>query len=636
MVAQAADVFVSYKAEDRHRVEPLVAALESEGLAVWWDARVTGGDAWRETIAEQLDAAACVIVVWSKRSTGPEGRFVRDEASRAQRRGTYLPITIDKVEPPLGFGETQALSLRGWKGDPADPHYRRVSECVHSLLGRKVPDRTGTAMQPSKGSPVSRRTALAAGTAGVVAAAAGGWFLLRPAGARANTIAVLPFANLSGDPSQNYFSDGMAEEVRSALASLDGLEVVARTSSEMLRNADAIAAARKLSVANVITGSVRRSPSTVRVSAQLVDGQKGVERWSQTFDRPFGDVLQIQSDIAANVARSLSITLGSSARERLSLGGTKNTRAQDLFLQATASEGDDSSGALLRRIALLDSAVRIDPDYAEAFARKATYEGVWASTWASDNAEKDEHMKAALESARRSVAIEPRLPIGYAALALIYSNSLKIRPALDAGRRAADLPGADGAALSNYAMLVARTGAQAEAVAIVDRGLTLDPLNAQAWALKAWILFGARRYRESIDAARRALGIAPANLRAGTLVAWDLIFLGNFEEAQAQLQTVPADDYRRIVAEAAIAARSKRRDDALQAVERLRREYGETAAYQEAEIHAQLGDRDMAIAALEVAWSTRDSGLAAVLVDPFIDPVRADPRVAAIAKRVFG
>ena len=97
------DVFISYKAEDRPRVEPLVDALEGEGLSVWWDARVTGGEAWREAIAEHLEAARCVIVVWSKRSTSPEGRFVRDEASRAQQRGTYLPITIDKVQPPLGF-----------------------------------------------------------------------------------------------------------------------------------------------------------------------------------------------------------------------------------------------------------------------------------------------------------------------------------------------------------------------------------------------------------------------------------------------------------------------------------------------------------------------------------------------------
>ena len=110
------DVFVSYKAEDRRRVQPLVEALEADGLTVWWDAQIGGGDEWRRSIEQQLDAAKCVLVVWSKRSTAPEGRFVRDEASRAMERGVYLPVRIDNVRMPLGFGETQALSLTGWKG----------------------------------------------------------------------------------------------------------------------------------------------------------------------------------------------------------------------------------------------------------------------------------------------------------------------------------------------------------------------------------------------------------------------------------------------------------------------------------------------------------------------------------------
>src|SRR6478672_11490433 len=153
--SRMSDVFISYKAEDRPRVEPLVEALEAEGLSVWWDARVGGGEAWRESIAEHLDSARCVIVAWSKRSTGPEGRFVRDEASRAQRRGTYLPVTIDKVQPPLGFGEVQALPLSGWKGDPGDARYRAVSSCVHGILGRKAP----TQGRPRRAPLLDRRTA---------------------------------------------------------------------------------------------------------------------------------------------------------------------------------------------------------------------------------------------------------------------------------------------------------------------------------------------------------------------------------------------------------------------------------------------------------------------------------------------
>src|SRR5688572_4196817 len=112
-----ADVFISYKAEDRRRVQPLVAALEADGLSVWWDARIGSGTGWRESIQEHLDQARCVLVIWSKRSVGRQGSFVHDEATRAQRRGIYLPVRIDRVEPPLGFGEIQARSLTGWKGD---------------------------------------------------------------------------------------------------------------------------------------------------------------------------------------------------------------------------------------------------------------------------------------------------------------------------------------------------------------------------------------------------------------------------------------------------------------------------------------------------------------------------------------
>lgn len=112
------DVFVSYKAEDRARVAPLVEALRSDGFSVWWDAQIAAGSEWRQDIQQELDRAKCVVVVWSRRSAGPEGRFVRDEANRAQRRGTYLPIRIDNVEPPLGFGELHALNLKGWNGSP--------------------------------------------------------------------------------------------------------------------------------------------------------------------------------------------------------------------------------------------------------------------------------------------------------------------------------------------------------------------------------------------------------------------------------------------------------------------------------------------------------------------------------------
>jgi TolB-like protein/Tfp pilus assembly protein PilF len=626
------DVFISYKAEDRARVEPLVDALEAEGMSVWWDARVGGGEAWRETITAQLEAARCVIVIWSKRSTSPQGRFVRDEASRAQRRGIYLPVTIDKVEPPLGFGETQALTLRGWKGDVADKRYQAVSECVHSILGRK---RSAHPVPVKIASPaIDRRTAMAAGGAAMVALA-GGWFFLKGSGAKGNTIAVLPFANLSGDPAQNYFSDGMAEEVRTALAALGGLEVVARASSEMLRNADVVTAARRLGVANVVTGSVRRSPSMIRVSAQLVDGKEGLEEWSQSFDRPIGDVLRIQSDIAANVARALSVELTSHSKLQQALGGTTNPEAQDLVLQATATNADDSSEGFLRRIALLGQAVQLDPNYADAWSIKGLNQCLWANAWARNSSEKDRVQAQALESVRRAIAIAPQMASGHSSLGLVYRNQLAMRPSLAELQRAVDLPGADALAMFNYALVLAAFSRQGQAEAVIGRALSIDPLNALIRMGQSWILYLGRRYEASVEAARGTIAIAPENMRARGLLAASLIQLGRYAEAQDELKKMPPEDYRRVVAEITIATRLGRKPDANTAVLALQSRYGDAANYQVAEIYAQVGMINESIAALELAWTKRDSGLGGMRVDPLMDPLRKDPRFSKITDRLF-
>ena len=154
-----ADVFVSYKAEDRPRVAPIVAALQQEDLSVWWDAHVGGGEAWREAIQIELDAAKCVIVVWSNRSVAVEGRFVRDEATRAERRNVYLPVRIDPVEPPLGFGEVQALDLIGWK-NREDPRWQRLIDAVRAVMTQQP----RKAIDPYRAAaPVDRRWLIAGG-----------------------------------------------------------------------------------------------------------------------------------------------------------------------------------------------------------------------------------------------------------------------------------------------------------------------------------------------------------------------------------------------------------------------------------------------------------------------------------------
>jgi tetratricopeptide (TPR) repeat protein len=174
----ATDIFVSYKAEDRARLVPLVSALEAEGFSVWWDTHIGGGAHWREDIQEHLDAAKCVIVAWSRRSVGPGGDFVRDEAARARKRGAYLPVYIDTVEPPLGFGEVQAISLKGWKGKRSDPRFQALAETVRRrLAGEDI----ANVRLPRDPRGISRRAAIAGATGALALAGGSGIFLYRKA-----------------------------------------------------------------------------------------------------------------------------------------------------------------------------------------------------------------------------------------------------------------------------------------------------------------------------------------------------------------------------------------------------------------------------------------------------------------------
>ena len=205
----ATDLFVSYKAEDRARVKPLVDALEAEGFSVWWDVHIEGGANWHEDIAEHLDAAKCVVVAWSRRSISANGQFVRDEARRAQKRGVYVPVRLDRVEPPLGLGEIQAVPLIGWKGQRDDPRFIALCKIVRShIAGERIAHSPIYRDRPA----ASRRSVVVGAVALAGAASAASWFFLRSNPEDAKRIAVMPFANLSGASDQTYFAEGIAEE----------------------------------------------------------------------------------------------------------------------------------------------------------------------------------------------------------------------------------------------------------------------------------------------------------------------------------------------------------------------------------------------------------------------------------------
>jgi serine/threonine-protein kinase len=634
MESPVTDVFLSYKAEDRARLKLLVEALAAEGFSVWWDAHIGGGTNWHEEIEQHLDSAKCVVVAWSKRSIGHDGHFVREEARRAQRRDAYVPVCLDGVDPPLGFGEIQAISLGRWHGDRSDARFLALVNAVRShVLGEQI----SHPYVHLHGPRVSRRAAIAGGTvAAVTVVGVGAWELLKPTASSASeSIAVLPFANLSGDPAQAYFSDGIAEEIRSSLARLAGLTVIGSTSSEAVRNDDARTAAKKLGVTNILAGNVRQSPSTIRVSVELIDGRTGADRWTQDYDRQPGDAIKIQTDIAENVASALKGTLGLAARAAITLGGTADSAAQDLILQSR-KRYREASGAdsLQQRVALADAAIARDPNYADAYVEKANAVVLLGENYAPTPAEVADRLAQAALAARRAVALAPRLGSAHSALASIALGRLDFPGVLRETRQSLALSPQDPDVLAYGSRNLARLGRADDGARLAERGIALDPLNARFYRYKSEALVYLRRYPDAVEAGRKALQLAPNLANAHIYIGDAVLLLGQPGQAKREYQALGRDSPFRLLRLAVLAAHTGDRAGAGRMIGQLKQQYGDTTSYQYGEIYAQLGDSDRAFTEFNNAINARDAGLFYLKMDPFLDPIRSDPRYAALLRRL--
>jgi TolB-like protein len=622
-----ADVFVSYKAEDRARVAPLVDALKSEGFSVWWDAHIGGGEEWRESIETELQAAKCVIVVWSERSVSAEGRFVRDEATRAQRREAYLPVRIDPVELPLGFGETQSLTLVGWKGNRNDPRWLQTVEAIRAVTAR-LP-RAPVLPRSVNHGMLNRRALLAGGAAAAALGAGGWWYTHREAGGY-RRLAVLPFANLSADPKQLYLCDGLAEELRTALSRLPGLQVIARISSEAVRGLDALAAAAKLEVGAILTGSIRHSGSLMRISAQLVNGKSGVANWSESYDRQDQDALAVQSEIAERVAASLSPSLSNAKAGTVGPSGTHNAAAHNLYLQGRQLRSTQDTEASTREcLSLAEAALALDPAYANAQALKAGALSNLAIFY-SDGPQRQPQLQAAMAAARRAIELDAKLPEGYVALAYLQKTQFDFRSALDNYRVANSL--ADNSrALIGSAFFLAEMGRAPEALEPAARAVVIDPLNPDAFGAVGDVNYFAGRYEEAIVALRRMSQLAPERFYAHYFVGLSLMWLHRFDQAQAEFRAMPEGNLFRSAGEVILASQRADRKAADLAMAPVVKA-GPSVLL--ASIHVQRGEIEPAMAMLESAWEQRDPDLSALRADRMFDPARKNPRFAALLAKL--
>ncbi len=346
-----ADVFVSYARVDKARVAPIVAAIEAQGWSVWWDPEIAAGQLFDDQIETQLAAARAVLVVWTPTSVA--SRWVRGEAREAADRGILVPVRFDDARMPMDVRALHTTDLDKWAEDPASPPFQEVLRALGAMMARHPQPRSGAGLPGATpaGMPAVDNTKRVA-------------------------ICVLPFSNMSGDAEQEYFSDGITEDIITDLSKVSSLSVVSRNTAFSFkgRNVDIPQIGQQLKVAYVLEGSVRKAAGRVRITAQLIDVSKDSHVWAERYDRDLNDIFALQDEISQAIVKALKLKLMPDEKKAIEHRGTTNLEAYNLYLMARQFSVTGNYGNVRRCeaiIRLCRSATEIDPDYATAWALMA-------------------------------------------------------------------------------------------------------------------------------------------------------------------------------------------------------------------------------------------------------------------------
>jgi len=448
------------------------------------------------------------------------------------------------------------------------------------------------------------------------------------------SVAVLPFVNMSGNPENEYFSDGLAEELLNVLAKVRALKVAARTSSFHFKghtgNIEEIA--RKLGVGAVLEGSVRQSGKRIRITAQLINAKDGYHLWSETFDRELDDIFEVQDEISRAVVKALKIKLlGDDTTDR-NVGGTTDPEAFNAYLQGMhfLNRGSDKE-ALFAAVEAYRQAIAIDPDYADAHAGLAKA----LENLATNNfADLDQVVDKAEAAARKSIELAPTLADGHLVLALVaFGYRLDRATAAKEIDKAMSLDPGNVAVLIEYAKLHANTGEFEIAVDAAKTAQELDPVSAAAGQTLGHCLYFSRRYDEATEAFRRVLSLNPHYPRPHYGIAMCKFLQGDVEGAAKSVAQEPLSWMR--FSGLAILQRKLGLDDAAEeAMASLVESYRDNGLYQQAQVYAQWGEIDKSVDALLKASKIGDPGVSQIIADPLMDPLRGDTRFNALLAEV--
>ena len=515
-----ADIFLSYNREDLARARQFAEGFERAGLSVWWDQTLHPGEAYDHVTEKALRQARAVIVLWSPRSV--ESRWVRAEATLAERNRTLVPVMIEPCERPIMFELTQTSDLSGWKGDSGDPAWQSLLASVKRMITHDVLPIAGTAATAPAtavpNAPARSRTGYIA--AALVLLLIGGlalglWLVPRKAPETVSEasapatvavparprIAVLPFTNLSPDPAQAFFTDGMHEEVLTALTNSGAaMDVISRTTMMTLRqNPKTVTQLRdEFNVDYVVEGSVRRDGDDVRLTLQLINARTDIHMWSQNFDRKLVNAMTLQSEVAGAVASQLAIQVSPAART-LAAPPTQDPVAYDLYLQARLAtrllSGGSSPAAFRQVFDLYDQVISRDPAFGLAYLGRVALgpdPRLEIEAWKQRSSQD-------LAAARRLLGNDPRIDLFEAINALggPFLNSDKVLPLFETAE-ARGLNDTD--ILNRKGTILMAAGRVDEAIALRRRLISLDPANPSFLLSMAADSFMARQPQESLKA----------------------------------------------------------------------------------------------------------------------------------------
>ena len=658
-------VFLSYASEDAEAAERLATVLRAGGVEVWFDrSELRGGDAWDRQIRKQIHDCALFMPVISAHSQARlEGYFRREwklAADRthdmAEEKAFLVPVVIDNTSERVASVPDKFRDVQ-WTHLPAGETTAAFIERVRGLLSPETapaPERAHSAggavagVSPGRGDRVARRTPTRWRTrfpyiTGVVAALALGYFALeRLTGLKSHaqgspSIAVLPLTNESGDSSQQYFSDGISEDLINALSQFQGLKVIGRTSSFQFRDSreDSRSIGSKLGVAHLLEGSVRRAGDVVRVSAELIDATDGSTQWTERYDRPYKDLFALQDEITRAVTAALRTKLlpGEHAAKQSERPPGGSLEAYNALLQGRFYSARHTEADLRNAIESFAQATRLDPRYALAWSEQAT---AWTTLSAGflEGVSAQEAYGKARAAADLALTVSPELAAAHLARGyLSFFGEFDWRGAEIEYRRAMDLAPSDADTKFFLGSQLAAFGELEPAVELTRQALVTEPLQAAWYNYLALYLSGLNRLDEAERTVRRAIELQPNGAWFHQTLAVIEIKRGNAQAALVAAGLEPAGVWQDSALGLARQINGDR-DAADAALRTLIDKDANISAYQIAEGYALRDDAKLTFEWLDRAWRNRDSGIGFLLYDPFILRYKNDPRFAAFCRKV--